>query len=240
MFFILAIVSLLLFVAWWICSVVYSIFFSPLKDIPSPLIFQILPIYYHISVATGTSTFLLFHYHLAYGPVFRVGWNYVMFVNREAAEALYSTYDCKKTSMYEGFALFSPTMFSTLSRTLHTKRKKIVAPALTRSSMVDLEPLATENGVRPVLEFLDRCAAADQPADMFKLLNHMSWDIIGSVLLGKSFGMVRNNGHPILLWTYQTLWFSMACIIFPFLKPFRPTFKTNIEKVSCISIDANL
>ncbi|KAI0229473.1 hypothetical protein L0F63_003954, partial [Massospora cicadina] len=211
----------------------------PLKDIPSPLVFQLVPIYYHFSMATGDTTFLLFQYHLAYGPVFRAGWKYVMFVNREAAEALYSTYSCEKTKTYEGFALLSPTMFSTQSRDLHDKRKRIIAPSMTHDGMAEFEPLLFKHGVLPALRALEGCAINQTRVDLFKLVNHMAWDVICAMFLGKTFDMVNNNGHPILRWNYLTLWYSMASIMVPCLKFYRPSFKRNIEKhlVQCINGD---
>lgn len=77
----LAVLTIIGIFLWYISNVIYSIYFSPLKDIPSPLIFQFFPLYLDYRFAVGNSAQLLHQHHLQRGKVFRVGWRRVVFVD---------------------------------------------------------------------------------------------------------------------------------------------------------------
>ncbi|KAJ9052992.1 hypothetical protein DSO57_1028582 [Entomophthora muscae] len=201
-----------LMLLWWAANVVYSLLFSPLRHLPSPAIFQLCPLYYQYLAARGDAPFRLLHYHLCYGKVFRIGWNYVVFVDGAACQTLYATYSFEKSSaFYKIFAQFGDSIFSTSSRSLHSFRKKAVAPALTRTAVFNMEDKIRDVGVVPLM----RKMGQTEQADIYHLFHFMSWDTMLQIIAGHNLNMLEYGNHPVADWISATLGFNMLCYLFP-------------------------
>ncbi|KAK4179244.1 cytochrome P450 [Triangularia setosa] len=119
---------------------IYSL--SPLlsKDtLPGPLYARLtsLVLKYHEFTATRTS--YIHSLHLRYGPVVRVAPNEVAFASAAAVKEIYcsngSGYD--KTEWYDLFKVYDRrTMFTTLGKGEHAKRKRVLADRYANSNIV--------------------------------------------------------------------------------------------------------
>lgn len=208
-------------VAWWAVNVIYAVFFSPLRDIPSPLVFQVFPVYLQIRMALGDAPFVVHGYYLAYGPVFRMGWRLVFFVDGAASTEIYSTYRFNKTSDYDMFRYFGPNVLSTQDRAQHSARRRQIAPAFTKQSVAEMEPAILRVGVAPLLANLAGAAAAGTSIDMFHQLHFFSWDVIGQLVFGESFRMLELGSHPAVQWLDAIVVYGVLSILCPVLRNFK-------------------
>ncbi|KAF5514919.1 putative sterigmatocystin biosynthesis P450 monooxygenase STCB [Colletotrichum fructicola] len=106
----------------------------------------------------ATRTLYVHSLHLKYGPVVRIAPNEVSFTSYEAVKEIYgslgSGYD--KSSFYNLFRVFKRrTMFSTLEKRDHAKRKRIIADRYANSNVV--KPTALSGIEKRAKEFVRQC-----------------------------------------------------------------------------------
>ncbi|TGJ79428.1 hypothetical protein E0Z10_g9334 [Xylaria hypoxylon] len=116
--------------------------------------------------------------HLRYGPVVRVAPNEVSFASLEGIKEIYgsggSGYD--KTEFYDLFKIYGRrTMFTTLNKEDHSKRKRILADRYANSNIMKSQSLdgITERSRR----FIERCSySVGQSIDLFICLHDYAFD----------------------------------------------------------------
>ncbi|KAJ9087402.1 hypothetical protein DSO57_1033694 [Entomophthora muscae] len=204
-------------VTYWAYNVYHSLFLSPLKDIPGPLILQIFPFYKGIARFQGLEHSEEVYYHEVYGPTVRLGWNRVIFASPEAASEIYSTHAYKKGPFYKVMRSAGVTVFSTDDREFHQKRKRIIAPAFSQKYIDSLDESIRRAGIEPMIEVLDRHASEGSMADLYLLFGSSTIDVIGEVSFGKTFNTIRAGGHPFVKWFSQSQVYNAFYLIFPFL-----------------------
>ncbi|KAK5664248.1 hypothetical protein OQA88_465 [Cercophora sp. LCS_1] len=142
---------------------------SPLNQIPGPIYarFTSLVLKWHEFQALRTSYVHLLHKQ--YGPVVRIAPNEVVFASASAVKEIYcsggSGYD--KTEFYDLFKVYGRrTMFTTLNKEDHAKRKRMLADRYANSNVVKLPSLS---GIAERASwFVNRCAEPRNAAvDLF-------------------------------------------------------------------------
>ncbi|KAJ9059184.1 hypothetical protein DSO57_1005106 [Entomophthora muscae] len=218
---ILAAFTLSIGLSWWIYNVAYSIFFSPLREIPSPLVFQLFPLYHKYLLGNGSAPFVCHKYYLRYGPVFRVGWRRVLFVDQEAVSTIHGTYQFNKASSYNGFSYFGENVFSTRSRAFHTKRKRHISPAFTRANIERMVPLVESAGIAPLFKNFDQAIDRNKPIDLYRQFHRMAYDVIGEIALGHSLRMLETGDLTAFRLIQKVGAYAMLTIFLPFLQGFK-------------------
>ncbi|KAI1330519.1 cytochrome P450 [Xylariaceae sp. FL0255] len=116
--------------------------------------------------------------HLKYGPVVRIAPNEVSFASQEGIKEIYgsggSGYD--KTEFYDLFKVFGRrTMFSTLNKEDHAKRKRILADRYANSNV--MKPNCISGISERSRRFIERCSRSiDQSVDLFICLHDYAFD----------------------------------------------------------------
>ncbi|KAJ3956719.1 hypothetical protein N0V92_006731 [Colletotrichum tropicale] len=131
---------------------------SPLWKLPGPFWSRITPLALRWNEFNATRTLYVHSLHLKYGPVVRIAPNEVSFTSYEAVKEIYgslgSGYD--KSSFYNLFRVFKRrTMFSTLEKGDHAKRKRIIADRYANSNVV--KPTALSGIEKRSKEFVRQC-----------------------------------------------------------------------------------
>lgn len=206
----------------WLARVIYSLYFSQLKQVPSPLIFQLFPIYYKYLLARGTSPYVIHQYYEKYGPVFRVGWNTVLFVDMQAAHDIYGTHQFSKGTLYSGFNYFGENIVSLRDRELHMKRKKLLSPAFTKSSLASIEPRIIEAGIKGLFQELNLASDCNIKVNLYNLIRFTLWDITTDISFGTSLGMLQGINRQVIDWVAWALKYGIVCSIIPALSRFKP------------------
>ncbi|OLN81689.1 putative sterigmatocystin biosynthesis P450 monooxygenase STCB-like protein 5 [Colletotrichum chlorophyti] len=153
---------------------------SPSWKVPGPRIsaFTSLLLKWHELRATRTR--YIHRLHLEYGPVVRVAPGEVSFTSYDAVKEIYcsggSGYD--KTEFYDLFRVYGRrTMFTTLNKEDHAKRKRIIADRYANSNVLRPAPLSgiEERSQR----FINRCqASVGQSHDIFMSLHSYACDCV--------------------------------------------------------------
>lgn len=153
---------------------------SPLFKVPGPAVSNFTSLVLKWHELNANRTMYIHHLHQQYGPVVRVGPNEVSFTSAAALKEIYgsggSGYD--KTEFYNLFQVYGRrTMFSTLNKADHAKRKRMIGDRYANTNVMRAVPLA---GVQErSRRFVQRCAdAPDRTADVFMALHSYACDCV--------------------------------------------------------------
>ncbi|CAJ0542037.1 Ff.00g083500.m01.CDS01 [Fusarium sp. VM40] len=143
---------------------------SATAKVPGPFISNFTSLVLKWHELNANRTVYIHELHKKYGPVVRVGPNEVSFTSIAALKEIYgsggSGYD--KTEFYDLFQVYGRrTMFSTLVKCDHAKRRRMIGDRYANSNVMKSAPLAgiQERSKR----FLERCVdSPDKTADVFK------------------------------------------------------------------------
>ncbi|KAH8720948.1 putative sterigmatocystin biosynthesis P450 monooxygenase STCB [Beauveria bassiana] len=141
---------------------------SPLARLPGPSISKYTSLRLKWHEINATRTVYIHALHRRYGPVVRVAPNEVAFTSWAAIKEIYcsggSGYD--KTEFYDMFTIYGRrTMFTTLNKADHAKRKRILAD---RYANTNILKSASMDGIQErSAKFVRRCASSPNAADVF-------------------------------------------------------------------------
>ncbi|KAI0802504.1 cytochrome P450 3A13 [Xylaria sp. FL0064] len=164
----------LLLVGWYIWKCISS----PLRIIPGPKISLFTSLILKLHEFRALRTRYVHSLHLQYGPVVRIAPNEVSFASLEGIKEIYgsggSGYD--KTEFYDLFKVYGRrTMFTTLNKEDHAKRKRILADRYANSNIMksqSLDGIAERSG-----RFIDRCfRSVGGSIDLFVSLHDYAFD----------------------------------------------------------------
>ncbi|KAI1102249.1 cytochrome P450 3A13 [Jackrogersella minutella] len=153
---------------------------SPLRSLPGPrfTLFSSWVLKYHELHAHRTS--YVHSLHQRYGPVVRISPNEVSFASLEGIKEIYgsggSGYD--KTEFYNLFTIYGRrTMFSTLNKEYHAKRKRVLADRYANTNIMKSSSL---DGIRErSTRFLERCSkSVGGNFDIFISLHDYAFDCV--------------------------------------------------------------
>ncbi|KXJ97446.1 cytochrome P450 [Microdochium bolleyi] len=159
---------------------IWSCITSPLWKIPGPWYsaFTSLVLRYHELKARRTS--YIHALHLLYGPAVRIAPNETAFASVESIKEIYASggsgYD--KTEFYNLFMVYGRrTMFSTLGKDDHARRKRVLAD---RYANTNVQRSASIDGIHERAGwFLDRCTASvGRNIDIFVNLHNYAFDCV--------------------------------------------------------------
>ncbi|KAJ9057536.1 hypothetical protein DSO57_1021745 [Entomophthora muscae] len=221
-------------VALWLSNVVYSVYVSPLKTIPSPFLLQLFPILLHLSALRGKRHEFVHQYHLKYGPIFRAGWRLIVIADGKAARQIHTTYKCTKGSAYDGFRYFGDNLLTIREREVHSIRRRLVGQAYSRPKVLEMESLVMEVGILPLLRSLEK----EGEINLLEQFHFMGWDVIGKLGFGQSFLMLKDKGHPAVAWLQDVIYFSLVCTVFPLLAKFKVPSGEKLRRFSQQVLDS--
>ncbi|CAM1502849.1 Fc.00g076250.m01.CDS01 [Cosmosporella sp. VM-42] len=143
---------------------------SPVWKLPGPLLSNFTSLILKWHELKANRTLYIHALHQKYGPVVRIAPNEVSFTSPAALKEIYgsggSGYD--KTEFYNLFQVFGRrTMFSTLDKTPHAKRKRMIGDRYANSNVMKSQSMTgiQERSKR----FVQRCInAADSTPDIFR------------------------------------------------------------------------
>ncbi|RSL39347.1 hypothetical protein CEP53_014123 [Fusarium sp. AF-6] len=142
---------------------------SAIAKVPGPVVSNFTSLVLKWNELSANRTMYLHDLHKKYGPVVRVAPNEVSFTSAAALKEIYgsggSGYD--KTEFYDLFQVYGKrTMFSTLNKGDHAKRRRMIGDRYANSNVMKTAPLAGIE-VRSK-KFVERCVSSpDNTADVF-------------------------------------------------------------------------
>ncbi|KAL6859545.1 cytochrome P450 [Trichoderma novae-zelandiae] len=191
----LAVILGLLYVGY---TIVYNLFFHPLRHFPGPKLWAIHYGFYARLELSGDGHKLMIPLHQKYGPVIRVAPDHLAFCHPDAMNDLSGH---RKAGQLENGKEQSRTMLLPGSiiganREDHARLRKSMANGFSNQAMVDQQPLIMTY-VEKLFEKLDEESAKGERIEMVSRYNYTTFDIIGDLSFGEPFGCLENSEyHP--------------------------------------------
>ncbi|KAK3393457.1 isotrichodermin C-15 hydroxylase [Podospora didyma] len=198
-----------LVVVWPIASIIYNLFFHPLRNFPGPLHFRasFLPFVYHWVM--GKQTFVTEKLHRQYGPVVRISPKHLSFCDTRAWKDIYGhlapNRDGSKTNEMDKTTPFD-RMFDEVPRTIlnagrdeHKNVRRALAHGFSESSLRQQEPTIAKsvNLLMKKLHGLCDANGGKEALNAEAWYNYTTFDITGDLIFGSTFGCLEDSTyHP--------------------------------------------
>lgn len=185
-----------------IASVVYNLYFHPLKKYPGPF-WARASLWWRFYHSVGGRWYrVLESNHKRYGDVLRVSPNELSFATADAWRAIYTprgkggVAKIPKGRFYEvlGAGLAVPSVGSERDPKLAAQKRKLFADAFSVKGLAMQESVIQKNVDRWVAK-LGKLGASKEGIDMSKWSMYLGFDLAGEMSFGESFGCVERGEY---------------------------------------------
>ncbi|KAH8808644.1 cytochrome P450 monooxygenase-like protein [Xylogone sp. PMI_703] len=182
--------------ALWTSVLSYRLLFHPLRRFPGPPLAKITKFYHAYLVLNKNNFEVLQELHDKYGPIVRVGPSEVSILDPEAVQATLGVRSrCVKSAWYD-MGLPHRSLHTVRDRAVHDKRRRIWDKGFSAKALRDFEGRQRAHAYVLLNQLSKRL---DSPIDVSQWFNYYSFDVMGDLAFGKSFGMLENGKtHPAL------------------------------------------
>ncbi|KAI8052178.1 cytochrome P450 [Syncephalis plumigaleata] len=170
-----------------------------------------------MNIFTGTHCQRYLNWHENYGSIVRTGPRSVSVSDPDAMRQIYGSHAFRKTRMYDTFQLLGNNIFGTRDPDFHRTRKRLTAPAYSKTTLDRIEELIWRSGVQTLMDKLEKAAKAEQISNLYQDFMYMTFDVTGETIFGRSFDLTKEANHPILQWMADFSRMSMLRVMFPIL-----------------------
>ncbi|RKP22392.1 hypothetical protein SYNPS1DRAFT_25883 [Syncephalis pseudoplumigaleata] len=144
--------------------------------------------------------------------------------------AAYLVYKFAKLYYYDYFGWGGQNLLSTKDVQEFRVMKRLMLPAFTPNALAELEPMIHASGVEKLMRIIGEHADAGDAVDLMALFKKMTFDIIGEVGFGKSFGLLdeKDGAHDIVHWIDDAFNLGIRKLIYG--KLYHPMFFGKLVK----------
>ncbi|KAL6359076.1 hypothetical protein LRP88_09276 [Fusarium phalaenopsidis] len=196
-------------ILYFFASVIYYAFFHPLAKVPGPRLYSFtqLPFFYYW--IQGNWERRLKELHDQYGPVVRFTHKDVSFITANAMKKIYG----HKTSVSQTFKkeefLYKPVRDQTdiisANGEDHRRFRRLLAHAFSDRALRGQEEIMQHYVDKFILR-LTELAHQDTAIDIVRWYNFTTFDIIGDLAFGQSFGCLDSGGyHPWVAMVFSSV-----------------------------------
>lgn len=210
---------------WILFTIIYNLFFHPLRNIPGPLLHRASIIPWSIQILRGTQMFETQKMHDRYGPIVRLSPNHVAFTDPRAWKGIYGSLVGHKSGMTE--LPKSPAFVQALDDTVtqiinagpeeHTKTRRALAskpptppppqpptyptptypPAdgFSASSLRQQEHILARHTDHLLALLHSNSHSGATPINAERWYNYLTFDITGDLIFGETFGCLSGSSY---------------------------------------------
>ncbi|KAL7937577.1 cytochrome P450 [Trichoderma chlorosporum] len=206
----LAIASGFLFATY---TVIYNLFFHPLRKFPGPKLWATHYGFYACLELSGEGHRRMIAVHQKYGPVVRVAPNHLAFCH---PDAIHDVSGYRKPGQIEN--LKESVRYKVNGRSIisanrqdHTRMRKSMASGFSQQAMVDQQPLITAY-IDKLFEKFRAFSITEEAFDVLSWYTYTAFDIMGDLAFGESFRCLEQSTyHPWVATIFKSVK-SMAFI----------------------------
>ncbi|KAF8336835.1 cytochrome P450 [Cantharellus anzutake] len=175
--------------------------------IPGPLMARLSDLWLYRAATSGRRSILVHELHKRYGPFVRIAPNHISISDPDAIREVYAYSGTLKSDFYDAFRSTHGTIFSTRDKADHGRRRKMIAPVFSQTSIVDFQPYLQTIIASMLQKWDSLCDKAPQKSEeivqeVYKKdgrawlncadwYNFLTFDIIGDLAFGSPFGMIE-------------------------------------------------
>lgn len=200
-----------------IVQAIRNIYFHPLSYIPGPKLWIAFPFLRHLTAIRGLLDSNMCRFHDKYGQTVRFGPDEVSFINAQAWRDIYQ----RQPEQLQRFivpAFRYPYDIFNADDADHTRFRRVMAPAFSAKGLQAQEPLL-RGYIDQLISVLGEAAESKSPTNMVKWYNLTTFDIIGDLAFGQSFGGLESKEYHFvieyLFKSYKWLTYLEAATAYP-------------------------
>lgn len=188
-------VSAMLGILYLCLSTIWALFLHPLRKVPGPKLWIAFPIFRYISLVRGHLDIDLRTFHYKYGEAVRFGPDDVSFITAQAWKDIYDHGhgDCQLPKVLHSTSNLSDIISA--NHADHSRFRRALSHAFSAKGLQAQEPILRAY-VDKLIERLKEIAASPNPeANMVKWFNLTTFDLIGDLAFGESFGGMDSSEY---------------------------------------------
>ncbi|KAI9729789.1 MAG: hypothetical protein M1818_008403 [Claussenomyces sp. TS43310] len=225
-----------LLVVYSVGWMVYNLWFHPLRHFPGPIEARATRIWYCRKLLSGRVSFDIGDMHNKYGDVVRIGPDELSFRDPAAWSDIYGFRPGK------GEVVKDPTFYDVTSSgnlsiigadtKRHGELRRLMAHSYSDRALRDQLPVIKSYGDLFMSKLRELSKTSDEPIDMVKWFNFLTFDVIGDLAFGESFDCLQNSEyHTWISIVFDNIKLSayLRCTLY-YPKFIRPLLKLFIPK----------
>lgn len=181
-----------LYIIYILASIVYELYFSPLSKIPGRKSWIAFPLLRHVAALRGNLDSEILDIHEKYGDIVRLGPNEVSFTTADAWQDIFGHGHRQLPKVVRWKKNSTPNILFTDNDAYHTRYRKALAYGFSDKALRQQEPLIKVY-VDLLIEKLKDVASSTSKTDMVRWYNLTTFDVIGDLSFGQSFGGLQNT-----------------------------------------------
>ncbi|KAF7950057.1 hypothetical protein EAE96_007359 [Botrytis aclada] len=206
----------ILYLLYTLISTIRVLYYHPLSRIPGPTLWLAFPIFRYLSLIRGKQDIDLRALHQKYGEAVRFAPDEVSFITAQAWRDIYG-HGHKQLPKYQNSAA-NPLDIISANDVDHSRYRKAMSHAFSAKGLQAQEPILKKY-VDKLITKLEHEAKSRSPVDMVKWYNFTTFDLIGDLAFGQSFGGLENSQYHF--WV-STIFDSVRVLTFVKLKDVYP------------------
>ncbi|ORX68651.1 putative cytochrome P450 monooxygenase [Linderina pennispora] len=214
---------LLLAAAIYMAQLIYLAFFSPLSNIPGPLVnrFSNLPLKYRM--VRGQYHSYSAALHAKYGEVVRIGHDHVSLSNTADCRFVLSTHAFPKGKMYDkGYSSkgFVVNTFTAVNPEVNKFRRRMIGDAFAIHTMRAVEGMVVDAGVGSLIKTWDTEISrqgGQACINYYDSFLRMGFDVIGRLCFDRNFNVLQKGNTEVVDWIHDTVTFAAFRGMVPWL-----------------------
>ncbi|KAJ4301725.1 hypothetical protein N0V90_003818 [Kalmusia sp. IMI 367209] len=193
-------------ILYWLYTLLYRLFFSPLSKLPGPWLTRITGILEANALKEQRRTQWVNSLFGQYPGALavRTGPQSISFNHPDAVKAIYGhgkgQEEFGKSSWYDAFSTTGESLFSTRSKKRHAMKRRMVSHGFSAQSLQLFEPYV-DFTLEKFMKQMDTFARTQEPFDIYFWFELFTMDLMGELALGNNFGVLE-AGKPA---RYSTL-----------------------------------
>ncbi|KAI2629509.1 cytochrome P450 ClCP1 [Hypoxylon sp. NC1633] len=198
----IALVGCALVVVYLVARAFYNVFLHPLRSYPGPLLWKISYIPKSSLLARGVLVFRMVELHAQYGPIVRIGPDELAFSDPQAWKDIYGHRQNGEPELpkYDGLYRILdilPRGIINAHRDEHSMLRRQLSHGFSERSMQAQEPIIGAYVDLLIRRLHEQCNGGATPLNMREWLNWITFDVIGDLGFGSSFGCLeKTDYHP--------------------------------------------
>ncbi|KAI0200638.1 isotrichodermin C-15 hydroxylase [Astrocystis sublimbata] len=196
-----ALVAVVSVIAWQAATVVYNLFFHPLRKFPGPALQGASRLPWAIQQIFGVQAHITQRLHEQYGPVVRIGPSHLSFTDVEAYKDIYGhrvgsdlhASEMSKSDTFVRNVRNIPTSIINADREEHSRFRRALSHGFSDSSMRQQEPEIMKYVDLLIRRLHEECDNGSKKLWLEAWFNWTTFDVVGNLVFGQSFNCLENS-----------------------------------------------
>ncbi|KAI0385322.1 putative cytochrome P450 [Hypomontagnella monticulosa] len=221
-----AVLAVGLTVVYEVTTIIYNLYFHPLRNFPGPLLNRASKIPFAFRVATGSQPFETQRLHDKYGPIVRIGPGHLSFTDPRAWKDIYGhrvgaeskMMEMPKARPFVKTIRNNPDSIITMDREEHSRFRRALSHGFSDNAMREQEPIIAKYVDLLMKRLHEEGDGGKTKLNIEAWYNWTTFDVVGDLVFGQSFRCLEDiNYHPWIESIFRTLRFASVMVALTYI-----------------------